>query len=227
MKNHRSILFTLTSLFMITLLGCDEPLELEAEPEFDRSDVEFPGESPSANEALSPNTIEAAAWSADMTAEDELAVASELVDGVVDAEQVADEMIVGELGQASCSSVDLDSDSTCRLLNGVSQCGQEIAGYNGEVGWTQWWWPTHYQHHCHSPNNKWRLYWYQPGVKAPANRPAIRLRYQGPNLCCARESYTASYLENAYGENYLRVQFSSDFGGPCACDAADYVMVAP
>jgi hypothetical protein len=187
MKNHR-ILFTLTSLFLITPLGCDEPLELEAEPELD--------------------------------------VASELVD-VVDAEQVADEVIVGELGQASCSNVDLDSDSTCRTLNGVSQCGLEIAGYNGEYGWTQWWWPTLYQHYCHSPNNKWRLYWYQPGVKAPANRPAIRLRYQGPNPCCARESYAASYLENALGEHYLRVQFSSDFGGTCACDAADYVMVAP
>ena len=61
----------------------------------------------------------------------------------------------------------------------------------------EWWWPTHYQHYCHLPNNKWRLYWYQPGVKAPANRPAIRLRYQGLNSCCARESYTASYLENA------------------------------
>jgi hypothetical protein len=207
MKKHQSILFTLTSLFMIATLGCDEPLE--AEPDFDGRDVEFPGESPSAIEALAPDTIEAPYAEADQV------------------EVAADEVNVGELGQASCSNVDLDSDSTCRLLNGVSQCGQEIAGYNGEHGWTQWWWPTDYQHYCHSPNNKWRLYWYQPWVKTPANRPSIRLRYQGSNSCCALESYTASYLKDAYGENYLRVQFSSDFGGTCACDAADYVMVAP
>jgi hypothetical protein len=238
MKNHRSILFTLTSLFMLAPLGCDEPLEFGAEPEFDGRAVEFSDESPSADEALSPNTIEApyaeldqgeveadAAWSPDMTAQDELA-ALDLVDGAVNAEQV-DDVNVGALGHGSCSGVDLDSASTCRLLNGVSQCGQEIAGYNGEWGWTQWWWPTLYQHYCHSPNNKDRLYWYQPWVKAPANRQAIRLRYQGLNPCCARPSYTASYLQDANGENYLRVQFSSDFGGTCACDPADYVMVAP
>src|SRR5690606_14302389 len=44
MKNHRSILFTLTSLLMIAPLGCDEPLE--AELELDDRDVEFSGESP-------------------------------------------------------------------------------------------------------------------------------------------------------------------------------------
>ncbi|HLT35290.1 MAG TPA: hypothetical protein VK034_03370, partial [Enhygromyxa sp.] len=193
MKNHRSILFTLTSLFMIAPLGCDEPLELDAEAELDDREVELSGESPSADAAL---------FEADLAE--------------------ADQVNVGELGQPSCSTVNLDSDSTCRMLDGVSQCGQQIAGYNGEYGWTQWWWPTHYQHYCHSPNNKWRLYWYQPWVKAPANRPAIRLRYQGPNPCCDRESYTASYLKDASGQNYLRVQFSSDFGGTCACDAADY-----
>src|SRR5690606_22950328 len=154
MKNHRSILFTLTSLFMIAPLGCDEPLELDAEAELDDREVELSGESPSADAAL---------FEADLAE--------------------ADQVNVGELGQPSCSTVNLDSDSTCRMLDGVSQCGQQIAGYNGEYGWTQWWWPTHYQHYCHSPNNKWRLYWYQPWVKAPANRPAIRLRYQGPNPC--------------------------------------------
>lgn len=212
MKNHRSILFTLTSLFMIAPLGCDEPLELAAELELDDRDLELPDESPSATE------VDQA----------ELGAATELVD--ITAEDVlADEELVGELGQGSCSSVNLDSDSTCRMLDGVSQCGAEItvAGYNGEYGWTQGWWPTHYQLYCHSPNDKWRLYWYQPWVKAPANRSAIRLRYQGPNPCCARESYNASYLKDAEGTNYLRVQFSSNFGGTCACDAADYVMVAP
>ncbi len=185
-KNHRSILFTLTALFMIASLGCDEPVELDAEPEFDGSDVEL-----------------------------------------LNAEQVADEVNVGALGHEPCENVDLDSESTCRTLNGVSQCGLEIAGYNGEVGWTRWWWPTDYQHYCHSPNDKWRLYFEQPWVRAPANRSAIRLRYVGDNPCCDRESYTASYLTNAFGENYLRVQFSSTFGGGCACEGADYAMVAP
>lgn len=222
MKSQRSILFTLTTLFMIAPLGCDEPPEFEAEPEFDVRAVELAGESPNTIEAPCATEVDAAStWYADEFAEDELAAASELVD--------ADEVNVGEAGQASCSSVNLDSGSTCRMLDGVSQCGPEITvtGYNGEYGWTQWWWPTHYQLFCHSPNDKWRLYWYQPWVKAPANRPAIRLRYQGPNPCCARESYNARYLKDANGENYLRVQFSSNFGGTCACDAADYVMVAP
>jgi hypothetical protein len=146
---------------------------------------------------------------------------------VVDAEQALDDEDVGEVSQALCDAFNLDSTSTCRSLNGVSQCNQDIMGYHGEYGWTQWWWPSTTQVYCNLPYDNLRLYWDQPWVKAPANRETIRLRYQGPNACCKQGPYRADYLKAADGTNYLRVQLSSNPGGTCPCNAADYVMVAP